>query len=325
MSSDPKKMAELLFSVDSPMADLQERITKVDLPIIQEMIKNKQQALKSMTETVYQFGEVHNPEVSVVIPLYGRIDFIEGQFVEFYKDEFIKNKCQLIYVVDDPSVVEPLKTLSENLFQLYQIPFMVVWGGANRGFSGANNLGAKHANAEHLLFMNSDVFPHKPGWLEQLKSALLENENLGVIAPRLLFADGSIQHAGMEFMFRADLSVWINHHPNTGLGPELDPNKVLTIFPAVTGACMLISRLDFDEIGGWDTGYLIGDFEDSDFCLKLRESGKDCGYLPQVELTHLERQSFHLTGTRDFRTKVWMYNAIRHQNRWSSLIDSAAS
>ena len=105
-----------------------------------------------------------------------------------------------------------------------------------------------------------------------------------------------------------------------GLTPELDANSSSTSLPAVTGACMLIRRSDFDAIDGWDTGYLIGDFEDSDLCLKLRNKGKNCVYVPTVELTHLERQSFNLTGAGDFRMKVVILNAVRHQGRWNGLL-----
>ena len=110
-----------------------------------------------------------------------------------------------------------------------------------------------------------------------------------------------------------------------GIDPSLDSHSEATIVPAVTGACMLMTRALFDSIGGWDNGYLIGDFEDSDLCFKIREQGKHCVYVPTVELTHLERQSFNLTGAHDFRTKVVIYNATRHQNKWSSLLQQSVS
>jgi GT2 family glycosyltransferase len=88
------------------------------------------------------------------------------------------------------------------------------------------------------------------------------------------------------------------------------------VVPAITGACLLIRRTHFDLVEGWDTGYLIGDFEDSDLCLKIREAGLSIAYLPSVQLTHLERQSFKLFGDKNFRTKVTLFNAVRHQKRW---------
>jgi GT2 family glycosyltransferase len=105
-----------------------------------------------------------------------------------------------------------------------------------------------------------------------------------------------------------------------GFDPTLDPAKELTVVPAVTGACMLVRRCDFDAVGGWDTGYLIGDFEDSDLCLKLRSSGLASAYLPTVQLTHLERQSMRALGSGEYRMRVTLWNALRHQQRWGELI-----
>jgi GT2 family glycosyltransferase len=202
------------------------------------------------------------------------------------------------------------------------VPFQAIWGNANRGFSGANNLGAKHARGQYLLFMNSDVFPQAPGWLNPLVETLVNDDQTGAVAPRLVFIDGSIQHAGMLFKHREDLNIWINHHPNMGLDPKLDPQKEISKVPAVTGACLLLRRRDFDRVAGWDTGYLVGDFEDSDLCLKLRTIGLEIAYNPNVQLIHLERQSFKLLGEGDFRTRITIYNAARHQSRWESLIAS---
>jgi GT2 family glycosyltransferase len=105
-----------------------------------------------------------------------------------------------------------------------------------------------------------------------------------------------------------------------GLAPSLDPHNHTTTVPAVTGACLVIERDTFDAAGAWDTGYLIGDFEDSDLCLKLRANGLRVAYVPRVQLTHLERQSFKLLGQDDFRQKVVVYNAVRHQSRWADAL-----
>ena len=321
---NPVNVAKWMFGIATPTQYLAKRFTELDIPIIDNIIKSQRELQTHLEHKVMQYGsEVQEPQISIIIPLYGRIDFIENQMLCFEQDEFIKNKCQLIYVIDDPNIEEELAEKAEFISRLYGIPFKTVYGSANRGFSGANNLGAEYATGSHLLFLNSDVFPNHTGWLEELLSTLQSNPEIGVIAPRLLFADGSLQHAGIDFKYRTDLGIWINHHPQMGLAPELDANQELTYLPAVTGACMLISRDDFDAIDGWDTGYLIGDFEDSDLCLKLRSKGKQCAYLPTVNLTHLERQSFSLTGSDEFRTKVVIYNATRHQTRWAKLLEES--
>ncbi len=318
---DPVNVAKWMFNVTTPLQELSKRFESLDISIIEDTILQQRTSQKTLPHQQVQYGKpTVSPEISIIIPLYGRIDFIEHQMLCFAEDSFIKEQCEIIYVIDDPSIVNRVSELSEFIHRLYKIPFKTVYGSANRGFSGANNLGAEHATGNFLLFLNSDVFPNHAGWLEQMMEVLQDKPDIGVIAPRLLFADGSIQHAGIQFKYRTDLGIWINHHPQMGLDPSLDVNQDLAILPAVTGACMLISKKDFDDVDGWDTGYLIGDFEDTDLCLKLRSKGKKCAYLPTVNLTHLERQSFSLTGSDDFRTKVVIYNATRHQTRWANLL-----
>jgi GT2 family glycosyltransferase len=112
-----------------------------------------------------------------------------------------------------------------------------------------------------------------------------------------------MQHNGLEFRYDSHLSVWLNDQPLIGIDPGLLPNKQPHPVEAVAGACLLMQRHVFESIGGWESGYLIGDFEDSDLCLTLRSRGLTCFLDPRVTLTHLERQSFAEIGDNSFRTK----------------------
>jgi GT2 family glycosyltransferase len=316
--------ARWLFGIATPLNQVQKRFPLIDGPLIDAYLSYEQQGWAELPLQMHQLGNpTINPDVSVIVPLYGRSDFVEHQLLEFCRDAWFVQNAELIYVLDDPKLADSFPALAEYLHRLYRLPFKWVWGDVNRGYSGANNLGASQAAGTKLLFLNSDAFPQQPGWLQALLSVLDDHPEIGAVGPRLVFADGSIQHAGMEFMRRDELGIWINHHPFMGLDSKLDRAQELTIVPAVTGACLAIRRSDFDRIQGWDTGYLIGDFEDSDLCLKLRAEGLKIGYLPTVQLTHLERQSFKLLGQDDFRTRVTIYNAVRHQNRWQHLLEES--
>jgi len=315
-----------LMGIGTPLTGLHERIPKVDAKVIGPLIERDRSSWRHLPVQRHDVGVlVGKPKVSIIVPLYGRVDFVEHQFVEFAKDDWLLKHAQLIYVIDDPRLVDDFPALAEALHRLYRIPFTWLWGSANRGFSGANNLGAEHATAPHLLFLNSDAFPMSPGWLQPLLSTLETDSTIGAVGPRLLFGDGSIQHASMRFERRNELGIWINHHPYSGLDPKLDPHTRLSPVTGVTGACLAMRRQVFDTVDGWDTGYLVGDFEDSDLCLKLRANGYTVAYEPGVELTHLERQSFKLLGQDEFRTKVVIYNAVRHQRRWAALLGEPAT
>ena len=326
LSAEPVAAARWLFGIGIPVAELHQRLPIIDAPVLEPLLEYRQRRWNELPVRTKQLGpRPDEPLVSVVIPLYGRIDFVEHQLIEFTADSWFSRHAELIYVLDDPRIVDSFSEQAETLHRLYKVSFRWVWGNTNRGFSGANNLGATFATAPHLVFLNSDAFPQKPGWLEALIDVLNQHPDIGAVGPRLVFADGSVQHSGMEFRRRDELGIWVNHHPGMGLAPSLDPHKGLTRVPAVTGACIALRRADLDRVGGWDTGYLIGDFEDSDLCLKLRSEGQTIAYLPTVQLTHLERQSFKLLGQDEFRTRVVIYNAVRHQERWAKLLAEDAN
>lgn len=323
LSENPIVAANWLFAIQSPQSQLLNRFNLVDQPILSRLIDQRLTSMKSLPIIQRSFGFIPNdPTVSLIIPLYGRYDFVEHQLIEFSRDSWINSHAEIIYVIDDRRIYENFVAESSNLYRLYKIPFKFIWGEENRGFSGANNLGAKNAKGKYLLFLNSDVFPQNPFWLESLIDVLEDNSDIGAVGPRLVFADGSIQHAGMEFQYKDDLNIWVNHHPNIGLDASFDPSTELTKMQAITGACLLISKDNFERIDGWDGSYLIGDFEDSDLCLKLDQIGLSVAYNPHVQLIHLERQSFKLFGEQNFRTKVMMYNAALHQTRWAPIIEN---
>ena len=324
LSEDPVAFSRWLFGVGAGDEDWTQRVNELDAPLVSGMIERARSHWDEYPVVVRECGKVLEASaVSIVVPLYGRVDFVESQMLAWVRDPWIQQNAQLIYVLDDPNIVPGFRQLAEELHALYRVPFTWVWGGVNRGFSGANNLGATYAKGRHLLFLNSDVFPRAPGWLQRMVEVLDARPEVGAVGPRLLFADGGIQHAGMRFAWLPEHEVYINEHPMMGLDPALDRRKGVVDVPGVTGACVLVRREDFDQIGGWDTGYLIGDFEDSDFCLKLRAAGLSSVYLPEVELVHLERQSMTALGTQDFRSKVTLWNALRHQARWRTLIEAS--
>jgi len=318
----PVAAAQWLFGIGTAMSEAARRVSLVDRKVLERLISYRQEMWAELPVKRKFLGQaLAKPKVSVIVPLYGRTDFVEHQLIEFAEDPWFLENAELIYVVDDPQIAERFLNEAEALYRIYKVPMSWVWGSVNRGFSGANNLGASQACGEHLVFLNSDAFPQSKGWVQPLLHVLDTHPDIGAVGPRLLFADGSLQHAGMQFLRREELGIWVNHHPNMGLDPALDPHQELAILPSITGACLVMRRKDFERIGGWDTGYLIGDFEDSDLCLKLRSEGMKVAYLPTVQLTHLERQSFKLLGENEFRTRVVIYNAVRHQERWKKIIE----
>ncbi len=322
LSTNAVAVAKRLFAVSTPMHEFTARVAAVDLPFLGAVRRREAEiwGRDGISMDIAVGPQPKTPTVSVIVPLYGRLDMVENQLLEFARDPAFAEDVELIYALDDPTLEGQLRTSAPHLQRICGPSFRIVSAGQNRGFSSACNMGASVARAGHLIFMNSDVFPIEPGWAQALCDVLDSRRDIGLVAPRLVFPDGSLQHAGMVPRLHAHLGLWTNHHPLMGMDAAFDPAKALRVLPLVTGACVAMRRGDFEQVGRWDTGFLIGDFEDSDLCFRLQEHGMSCAYLPDVSLIHLERQSFALSGEGDFRGKVTLFNAVRYNMRWAKTL-----
>ncbi len=253
------------------------------------------------------------PAVSIVVPLYRVLDFLRFQVGAFAADRALSAEAEIIYVLDSPEQADGLEHLLCGLHILYGLPLVLVVMARNAGFAAASNAGAREARAPVIAQVNSDVIPLAPGWLAPLRAALAD-DGVGAVGPKLLFDDGSLQHAGMYFAPGAR-GQWLNHHFYKGMPRDYAPAAIARAVPAVTGACVLMRQAVFQELGGFTEDYVIGDYEDSDLCLKVRAKGLDVRYVPQAELYHLERRSMQVSADHA-RGTASAYNAWLHSQRW---------
>jgi GT2 family glycosyltransferase len=258
-----------------------------------------------------------DPDISIVVPLYGRIDFVEQQLAQFVHDPEFQN-ADLLYILDSPDLADAFRVTTAQLAQLYNVPFRAVVMSHNVGFSGVNNVGGDLARGRLLLLLNSDVFPREPGWLSALTAFYDQTSGIGALGPKLLYEDDSIQHAGLYFRRLMDIGIWNNEHYYKGLHRNLPAANVARAVPAVTAACMVIDLELYREMGGLRGMYIQGDYEDSDLCLRLSATGYQNWYLPDVELYHLEGQSYR-SETRQLSSA---YNRWLHSHIWNDQIAS---
>jgi GT2 family glycosyltransferase len=282
-----------------------------------------QRALTGSVEidTITQFGEMpRSPEASVIVPLYKRVDFVEHQLAQFVHDPQMR-ESDLVYVLDSPELADHARSCALQLHRLYGLPFRLVTLTRNGGFSIANNAGASVASGRLLVLLNSDVLPETPGWLGRLMSFYDATPNIGALGPKLLYEDDSLQHAGLYFDRPAGSYLWANEHYYKGLHRDLPAANVARVVPAVTGACMIIAASLYRELGGLTGGYVQGDYEDSDLCLRLADAGFQNWYLPSIALYHLEGQSY----ASEERQLASQFNMWLHTYRWNDAIERIAS
>jgi GT2 family glycosyltransferase len=265
-------------------------------------------------ERIIEYSSSSMRKVSIVIPLYKNFNFIRSQLFAFSSDPFIRRNCEIIYVNDDPAYGADLISLLEGYRIIFDVDIRLILLQKNGGYSLANNFAVKDANGDVLVLMNSDIVPDGSGWLEGLVKQLLELPKYSVVGPKLLYADNTLQHAGMYFLKHFS-GFWQNMHYYKGYGRDFPAANEDRPVGALTGACLVVRKSDFVEVGGFSTEYVIGDYEDSDLCFKLRKMGGICLYSARTALYHFERQSMQSNTLRNDGTTS-AYNRALNFSKW---------
>jgi len=269
------------------------------------------------TSAVY--GDVAGaPQVSLIVPLDGRIDRMRHQIAQFSNDpEFTSAAiAEIIFVVDDASVTEESRRLSKSLYDNYGVAFRTVALDHGQGWAAAGNLGADAGAGGVLLFLGADVLPKRSRWLGRLLRSHRSLDHCGVLGCQLLFEDGSIRHGGITFRIATNLhGLWEEHDAAAGLPSDFARERGAVPVPAVTGACLMINRTVFRQLGGFAEEYLFGGFADYDLCLAAQVQGLRVYCDPEVELYHLAT-----AGEARWQEQLTRYNRWKHSRKWHSVI-----
>lgn len=244
------------------------------------------------------------PPVSIIIPVFNQAAFTAACLEALFANT--PGGCEVI-VVDNGSTDD-----TPRLLERYAGRVRVIRNAGNQGFARACNAGAAAAQADLLLFLNNDT-EVQPGWLEPLV-AMAGRPGVGAVGSRLLFPDGTVQHAGVVVVERRGITPLLPRHAFIGESPELALPAGATLMQAVTAACMLVNATDFRLAGGFDTGYWNG-CEDVDLCFKLALLGSRLVYEPASLVVHHEGKSGHE------RTVAIPANNARLRERWEGRIE----
>lgn len=157
-------------------------------------------------------------------------------------------------------------------------------------YSKINNFGASHAKGEYLVLLNNDTEVVTRTWLEEMLM-YAQREDVGAVGCMLYYEDYSIQHAGIVLGLGAHRTAGHSHYrmskDNLGYMGRLCYAQNVS---AVTGACLMTSRADFDSVGGLNEELKVA-LNDVDYCLKLRKKGLLNVFTPFAELFHYESRS----------------------------------
>ena len=192
-----------------------------------------------------------------------------------------------IVIVDNGSTEPETHALLSKLALDARVQLLTDAGEFN--FSRLINRGVRIARGEILVLLNNDIETEKSGWLREMVSHAMRPE-VGAVGARLWYPDGRLQHAGVVLGLHGVAGHAFQRFPPQ---PVALMNRTFILSQncsAVTAACMVLRKTIFDDVGGFDEN-LPNNFNDVDFCLRLRERGWQIIWTPYADLIHQESAS----------------------------------
>ncbi|MDM8529922.1 glycosyltransferase [Anaerolineales bacterium HSG25] len=225
-------------------------------------------------------------KVSIIIPTKNRTDLLISCLSSIFETTTYPN--YEIILVDNGSTDSATHYYYKILADDERVKIINYPGQFN--YSVANNLGVKHAEGELLLLLNNDTQVLDAAWLQDLVG-WVERPGVGIVGTKLIRPDGTIQHAG--------IIMGLTGHGSHIFDGSFNMKNQSTLFGtpewyreymAVTGACMMMRREVFEQVGGFDETYQIG-YSDIEICLSATKAGHKVIYTPFAQLLHHEGAS----------------------------------
>ena len=258
------------------------------------------------------------PLVSVVIPTRDRADLLEQCLAGLLAAT--DYPAMEVIVADNGSSEPATFQLFDRLATDPRVRILPCPGPFN--YSAINNQAVSTSRGEILLLLNNDILIRHPDWLSAMVAQAVRPE-VGAVGARLLYNNGTIQHAGVILGVGAVAPVagHVYERAPADAPGYLNHLRIARNISAVTAACLAMRRSVFDEVGGFDEQHLPVAFNDVDLCLKIGSHGYQIIWTPQAELTHLES----LSRGSDLRPEAierFKCDIAHMRHTWASQIDN---
>lgn len=232
-----------------------------------------------------RFSLAQTPSISLIIPTRDQSEVLRRCLDSILERTRYSN--YEIVVVDNASHQSETHRYFAELSANSHVRLLSFEGPFN--YAAINNFAATQVKSELLVFLNNDTEVITPGWLEELASYAVQPV-IGAVGARLLYPDGTVQHAGVVVGLLGVGDHVLKELPGTSPG-YLGLAKTVKNVSALTAACLMTRRELFEQVGGFDEKNLPVAFNDVDFCLKVGELGKRLVWTPYAELYHYESVS----------------------------------
>ena len=258
-----------------------------------------------------------DPKITIVIPNKDHAEELRRCVLSILTKSTYEN--YEIIIVENNSVSEEIQELYNSIQKDYPKVSVIPFEGTFN-YSKVNNLGVSKASGDYILLLNNDTEVISSNWMEELLM-YAQREDVGAVGAKLYYADMTIQHAGVVLGLGAHRTAGHSHYrvpkQNLGYMGRLCYAQNVT---AVTGACLMVKKSLYLEVGGLDEEFAIS-LNDVDLCLKLREKGLLNVFTPFAELYHYESVS---RGLDDRGEKAERYNreSEKFREKWKTALEA---
>lgn len=256
-----------------------------------------------------------NPLVSIVIPNKDHVTDLERCITSILEKSSYEH--YEIIVVENNSVTEEIFEYYKKIQENPNIRVITYEGDFN--YSKINNMGVSEARGEYILLLNNDTSVITLDWIEELLM-YAQRSDVGAVGAKLYYEDKTIQHAGVVLALGQHRTAGHSHYRvssnNLGyMGRLCYAQNVM----AVTGACLMMRKALFTELGGLDEGFAVS-LNDVDLCIRAWKAGYVNVFTPFAELYHYESVS---RGLDDHGEKAERYEreSEAFRTKWKDLLE----
>ncbi len=250
-------------------------------------VKSIKQESEELISEYKNLTENRQTNISIIIPVFNKLDYTKKCITSLYLNTPGSLNFEII-VVDNGSsdgtkeYLEKQKALHKNL--------IVIINEKNEGFAKANNIAVSKSKGSNLVFLNNDT-EVKKGWLENLLTIIENDPKVGAVGSKLLYPDGTIQHAGVIIIENPEKeNSLVASHIFVNQPSDFSQANELRTYQASTAACLLVKKNIFLQAGGFDEKFWNG-YEDVDLCFKIGELDYKIVYQPESIVIHHESKS----------------------------------
>ena len=297
------RLQEILLK--RPNCNAQQYISNVSTAVVEY----SQSDLKSLGAELQQILPHSNePQVSIIIPVYNQLNYTLDCLKAIATNVLKSTAIEIILVNDcstdeTRSILEPISAIN------------LVNNQSNQGFIYSCNQGALLAKGKYLYFLNNDT-QIKPNCIESLMEVLDQDNQVGAVGSKLIYAQGALQEAGG--IIWQDASGWNYGRQDNPNAPEYNYLRPVDYCSA---ASLMVRTEIFERLKGFEQDFAPAYYEDTDLCFAIRHQlGLKVMYQPKSEVIHYEGISSG-TSTSSGIKKYQLVNGVKFRQKWQNVLN----